>query len=209
MINVDFVGRLGRDSEVKVSKTGNEYLSFSVASNSWNSRTKEPETEWMDITYPVPGAKMLAQKFRKGFLVHVHGVENVNLTTSNDGKVYVHRNVMARSVDFVFAGTRDSNGGAQASQMGTFQPQGMPLQQQPMPQPVAQQYTQQPMQQPAPGSFQQPVGQPMMSPQFQNGYQQVQTPSNTSANAGYDASSIPFPKSYNQYGVENPSDLPF
>ena len=102
MVNVEFIGRLGADSEVKVGKSGNQFLSFRIATDEY--RNGKNETSWLTVVYTGERAIKMQQWLKKGKAVSVHGVENVGTYVDRNGQVQVSRDVMADRVDFVNVG---------------------------------------------------------------------------------------------------------
>lgn len=73
---VFLVGNLGRDPEVRSTKSGSSVCDFSVAtSESWKGRDGEwqEKTEWHNIVVFGPQADRLGEKLHKGSMVHVEG----------------------------------------------------------------------------------------------------------------------------------------
>lgn len=106
MVNVSFVGRLGADAEVKSSKSGNQYVTMRVAVNQYNG--KENETVWMNVTAFTDRDIKMAQYWKKGSQVEVHGGETCSIYTKSNGESAISRDVRAYNIDFV-------NGGGSAS----------------------------------------------------------------------------------------------
>ena len=102
MVNVEFIGRLGADSEVKAGKSGNQFLSFRVATDEY--RNGKNEASWLNVVYTGERAIKMHQWLTKGKAVSVHGVENVGTYLDRNGQVQVSRDVMADRVDFVNVG---------------------------------------------------------------------------------------------------------
>lgn len=102
MVNVEFIGRLGADSEVKTGKSGNQFLSFRVATDEY--RNGKNEASWLNVVYTGERAIKMHQWLTKGKAVSVHGVENVGTYLDRNGQVQVSRDVMADRVDFVNVG---------------------------------------------------------------------------------------------------------
>lgn len=102
MVNIEFIGRLGADSEVKVGKSGNQFLSFRAATDEW--RNGKNEASWLNVIYPGERGVKMHQWLTKGKAVSVHGVENVGTYVDRNGQVQVSRDVMADRVDFVNVG---------------------------------------------------------------------------------------------------------
>ena len=102
MVNVEFIGRLGADSEVKTGKSGNQFLSFRVATDEY--RNGKNEASWLNVVYTGERAIKMHQWLTKGKAVSVHGVENVGTYVDRNGQTQVSRDVMADRVDFVNVG---------------------------------------------------------------------------------------------------------
>ena len=102
MVNVEFIGRLGADSEVKTGKSGNQFLSFRVATEEY--RNGKNEASWLNVVYTGERAIKMHQWLTKGKAVSVHGVENVGTYIDRNGQTQVSRDVMADRVDFVNVG---------------------------------------------------------------------------------------------------------
>ena len=118
MVNVEFIGRLGADSEVKIGKSGNQFLSFRVATDEY--RNGKNEASWLNVVYTGERAIKLHQWLTKGKAVSVHGVENVGTYIDRNGQTQVSRDVMADRVDFVNVG---GSGQAQSNSATTTQGQ--------------------------------------------------------------------------------------
>lgn len=102
MVNVEFIGRLGADSEVKVGKSGNQFLSFRAATDEY--RNGKNEASWINVVCTNERAIKLHQWLTKGKAVSVHGVETVSTYIDRNSQVQVSRDVIADRVDFVSVG---------------------------------------------------------------------------------------------------------
>ena len=109
MVNVEFIGRLGADSEVKTGKSGNQFISFRVATDEY--RNGKNEASWLNVVYTGERAIKMHQWLTKGKAVSVHGVENVGTYLDRNGQVQVSRDVMADRVDFVNVGGSEQTQG--------------------------------------------------------------------------------------------------
>lgn len=107
------VGRLGRDLEIKTTKTGKLYAKLSIATNK-NRKVGdnyEEETTWHNVvTFQERLVKMLDGKLSKGDIVYVEGTLSIGEYTDNDG---VKRRSV--SVDVGFDGTIGRIAGKQGS----------------------------------------------------------------------------------------------
>lgn len=84
----DFIGRLGKDVELKKTKTGDSIANFSVAVNeTYTSKQGEKvkKTEWINVVAFRKLADICFQYLSKGSHVYVSGKLNTNKYTSNDG----------------------------------------------------------------------------------------------------------------------------
>lgn len=70
---VTFNGRLGNDAEIKTSAKGNQFVSFTVAVDDYDSATKQRITNWVRVTDFSSRATNLIQYLRKGTSVFVTG----------------------------------------------------------------------------------------------------------------------------------------
>lgn len=84
MINsVVIVGRAGRDPEMKYFESGKVKTTFSIAVSRW---TKDGEkTDWFNIELWDKIAEVAGEYVRKGSLVGIEGILDVNQWTDNDG----------------------------------------------------------------------------------------------------------------------------
>lgn len=119
MINVNFVGRLGADAELKKDSFQRDFVSFSVAVDEF--RGGQNETAWMRVTASGDRAVKMQPYLKKGSLVSIHGVESVRLFTSASGTTGVSRDVRADRMEFVKVGA--ANGTTTASTTTASAPQ--------------------------------------------------------------------------------------
>lgn len=74
--NCQFIGRLGKEVEIRSTQTGSPVASFSIAcSESWKDKQgqKQETTEWVSITAFGKLAEICGQYLTKGMLVYVAG----------------------------------------------------------------------------------------------------------------------------------------
>lgn len=83
MINATVAGNVGKDAEIKASKNGKDYVTFSVAVNS--GKGDEKQVTWIGVrTMQVS----IAEFIRKGDPITVAG--DLTLDTGKDGKSYLN-----------------------------------------------------------------------------------------------------------------------
>lgn len=102
MLNVDFNGRLGADSELKTSKNGNQFLSMRVATDEFNNG--ETSTVWVNVIWSGDRAVKMAEHMKKGSLVDIHGVLRTSLYKTKSGDSAISHDVFADRVDFISSG---------------------------------------------------------------------------------------------------------
>lgn len=73
MNKVILIGGIGGDLELKHTKSGAPVVNFSLATNRWNSLTKETETVWHSIVLWGKSAESFSQHAGKGSRVAVEG----------------------------------------------------------------------------------------------------------------------------------------
>ena len=101
MLQIEVIGNLGKDAEVK-EFSGKKYVCFSVA-HTENVRAQKPgepptqRTTWLSIYWYGDGGAML-QYLKRGAKVFVRGTMRNNLYTDRTGQTRVDINVNAREV---------------------------------------------------------------------------------------------------------------
>lgn len=100
MVNINFLGRLGADAELKTAKSGKQYVSMRVATDEF--KKGERSTAWFNVTYTGDRAVKMHEYLKKGNAVSVMGVETIDTYQSNKtGETMISRDVLADRVDFV------------------------------------------------------------------------------------------------------------
>lgn len=95
MQNLEFKGKLGKDPELKESKAGKPYCTFSVYISKKDKRTDEWETTWFNCITFGENAEYVAGAFKKKDEIHVTRSEvGLNEWTNSEGKTYASLNVM-------------------------------------------------------------------------------------------------------------------
>jgi single-strand DNA-binding protein len=84
MIQATVTGNLGRDPELKDTRTGKKMATFSVASTTKRDG-KDPETTWLDVVCFDRLAEDAAGNFRKGMKVIVLGQLSMETFARKDG----------------------------------------------------------------------------------------------------------------------------
>jgi single-strand DNA-binding protein len=84
MIRATVTGNLGRDPELKDTRSGKKMVTFSVAST-MKREGRDPETTWLDVVCFDRLAEDAAGTFRKGMKVLLTGELSLETFKRNDG----------------------------------------------------------------------------------------------------------------------------
>jgi single-strand DNA-binding protein len=101
---VQAIGNVGRDPEVRFSTTGEPIVSFSVAaSEKWTDKLGKPQerTEWFGVTVFGGLAKVAQNYVHKGDKVYIQGALRTEEWTDKDG-------VKKRSTKVILSGPRST-----------------------------------------------------------------------------------------------------
>lgn len=102
------VGGLGRDPELRFTKSGEPWMNVSMAVNKGKKDDNIPPL-WVKVKMFGPNAELVAEKFKKGDRVEVHGAIDLEEWTGRDGQPMTTLTVRAESVEeFVW---KDNPGG--------------------------------------------------------------------------------------------------
>ena len=114
MVNVNFIGRLGADAELKVnSNNGKEFLKMRVAHN--EKYCGEEKTSWFSVSYDSGKASGMLPYLTKGKLIDIHGIERVSTYLDKHGETQIDRMVFADRIDFLpLSNKQESNPIAQS-----------------------------------------------------------------------------------------------
>ena len=119
MINVNFMGRLGADAELKTSKGGKQFVSMRIATDEF--KNGERGTAWINVSYYAEKGTKMLEFLKKGSAVSVLGVETVGTYQSKNGETMVSRDVIADRVDFVNLGkSGETQSSETVADTGTF-----------------------------------------------------------------------------------------
>lgn len=121
MVNVNFIGRLGADAELRTSKGGKQYVAMRVATDEF--KNGEKGTAWINVTYHGDRAVKMHEYLKKGSAVSVMGSETVGTYQNKNGETQVSRDVLADRVDFLNLGkSGDGQTNEASTDTGTFKP---------------------------------------------------------------------------------------
>ena len=121
MVNINFNGRLGADSELKTSKNGKQFVSMRVATDEF--RNGEKTTTWLNVSYYGDRAVKMHEYLKKGNAVSVLGSETVGTYQNKNGETVVSRDVLADRVDFLgLSKSGDTQSNEAVTDTGKFEP---------------------------------------------------------------------------------------
>jgi single-strand DNA-binding protein len=95
-IQAAFTGRLGQDADLKTSKSGNPWASFSVAVD---AEASEEATTWVRVAVFGQLATRLHSDLKKGAEVYVEGKLRLESWTGKDGRERTGLSVAASRVE--------------------------------------------------------------------------------------------------------------
>lgn len=126
MVNVNFIGRLGGNAEVKVSQKGNQFVVMNVATDEF--KKGEKSTSWLRVTCVDDRTLKMVPYLTKGKLINIIGTETVSAYQSRTGQLGVDRTVIADRIDFVGGGKSQDEQAAEVKVEPTMQPTTAPAQ---------------------------------------------------------------------------------
>lgn len=113
-----FIGRLGRDPELKYMPSGDAAVNISIAvGKSWkdkNSGEKKESTTWVPVAFFGKTAEIIGQYCKKGSQVMVTGEFSVRKWQDKDGKDQYHTEIRGNSIQLL-GGKPEGAGGGQAA----------------------------------------------------------------------------------------------
>ena len=120
----NFVGRLGRDWELKYSGGGNAYAknSLAVRRSFKDKKSGEYETDWVPITAFGKSAETLANYTNKGSSLGVEGSLQVTQTQNEAGENRTYYDVIINKFHFISGDQQQSQQQGQVQQQAQQQP---------------------------------------------------------------------------------------
>ena len=109
MVNVNVIGRLGSDSEIKTSVNGRQYVYFRLATDQYNRKTKENETIWFNVIDFNEKSFKMQPTLKKGSMVNVIGAERIELYQGKSGETLIGREIVSDRIEFVSSGSKSQS----------------------------------------------------------------------------------------------------
>ena len=157
-----FIGRLGKDVEMRFLPSGKAVASFSIAcGESWKDQQgqKQERTEWVNITAFDKLAEIIGEYLAKGSKVYIQGKMKTEKYTDNNGVEKYSTKIIAQNMQMLDSKPQD--GGQQQGQQSAQQ---RPAQNQAQSRPSVQQQGNAAYQAPQQGNAQAPQQQGMQMP---------------------------------------------
>jgi len=110
MINLQVIGNLGKDPELRYLPDGQPVARFSIASNrQWKDAAgkKYSETLWVEVSAFGKLAEVCAQHLKKGRQIFVTGRPSIHLYQAKTGEPAASLRITAASIEFL-GGKSDS-----------------------------------------------------------------------------------------------------
>lgn len=102
MRNIEVIGRVVTDAEIKQTKNGASYLEFRFANNEFGD--PEGSTYWFRVTSYQPNAVNLKKYILKGKPLFVSGRYKDRLYTTQSGGIEIGRDITANTIEFISTG---------------------------------------------------------------------------------------------------------
>ena len=117
-----FIGRLGRDPEVKYLANGDAVCNISIAvGKSWtdkNTKEKKESTVWVPVSFFGKTAEIVGQYCRKGSQLQVSGEFNVRKYTDKDGVEKYQTDIRGDRMQLLGGKPDGAGGGRSAADRG-------------------------------------------------------------------------------------------
>ena len=114
MNNVNLVGNIGQDPEMKYFESGKNNVKFSLALNSYNAKTKKEITDWVSCEAWGKTAELIGEYCKKGHKLAIEGSLKTRKWEDDKGNKRSITFVLVSRVEFL------------TSKKQTEQPEGQP-----------------------------------------------------------------------------------
>lgn len=124
--NCSFIGRLGKDPEVRYAASGDAIASLTLAVGStWKDKagTKQESTEWVNITAFGKLGEICAQYLKKGNQVFISGRMKTEKYTDKTGVDKYSTKIVAERMQMLGGKNEGQQAGKPAQESGGFDPQ--------------------------------------------------------------------------------------
>ena len=116
----NFIGRLGRDPEVRYTQSGKAVSSFSIACS--EKRGGEETTEWVNVVAWEKLAEIVGQYLTKGSLVFISGRMQTRKWQDKEGGTRYTTEIIARDMQMLSPKGEQNSGGGHGGSGGQEPP---------------------------------------------------------------------------------------
>jgi len=127
-----FIGRIGKDAEVRTTPSGKKFVTMDIAFD--DSYGKEPKTRWIRVRSWRENHQKLAQYLTKGKLVNIIGQDmEPTIWTDKQGQNHIQEAVLADTINFVSIGRKGAGKTNSAAPVAAVDTADVPAQVPPAP----------------------------------------------------------------------------
>lgn len=101
MNNVNLVGNIGQDPEMKYFESGKNNVKFSLALNSYNAKTKKEITDWVSCEAWGKTAELIGEYCKKGHKLAIEGSLKTQKWEDDKGNKRSRTFVLVSRVEFL------------------------------------------------------------------------------------------------------------
>lgn len=106
-VNVQIIGRLGNNPEIKTSKNGKQFVTYRLATDDFHNGKKE--TSWFNVIDVTERGFKIVEYLKKGSLINIRGSESVSIFTNKNGEPQISRDIIADKVEFISTKNNDAD----------------------------------------------------------------------------------------------------
>ena len=100
-MNITAAGRLGADPEIKTTRGGKAFVSFSIGCrNGWDKEAKKEKTEWLRCSAFGKTGETISKHCKKGDFIIATSVSMETTKSEKDGQTKYYTNFTVWSMEF-------------------------------------------------------------------------------------------------------------
>lgn len=105
MRSLTVTGRLGSDAKVEVTKNGNQFIKFAIASQEYN----ETEPIWFNIVSYNDNLVKMVNYYKKGTALIIQGKMGISKYTNKEGVLCTSHEITAYNIEFNGSNTKENS----------------------------------------------------------------------------------------------------
>lgn len=106
-VKVHIIGRLGADAEVKQTKQGKDFSTFTIAVDDYVQGKRE--TTWFAVADFTDVARRRAEFLKKGTMIEVQGLETCRVYMDRNNLPQIARDIRATHIDFIHTNNKQED----------------------------------------------------------------------------------------------------